>query len=146
MHDLVIFVHMRQLSLAVVPPSERFVWFRTTEGNIFRVIIRLGYKDYGQQVYGGDTMADSLVKRLADVLRNSEAPTIEIQALEDIEDKGVVYLQGHTELVCEEDSSFIRRFLFGCFKILRESSREGQAVPLGMSLDKIVEVGMVMQV
>ncbi|KAH6962374.1 potassium transporter [Ilyonectria sp. MPI-CAGE-AT-0026] len=154
--EVIVFFHIRPLSVPTVPPAERFVIMRATPviSSCYRLTLRHGYMD--------DVLTPDLEMIMVNKLVNfitrgggdqySELPAVreEVEALCRAQDAQVVYVMGkqimkirkrHGKIVCR----VIRRLVLEAFLWIRENSR-AKLADLDINVNDLVEMGFVKEI
>lgn len=168
--DVMVFFHMRPLSLPTIAPAERYVIQRTSIQNCYRITIRHGYSD---SIVTPD-LAQSIVEQLTlyitretaistSTSTNPNSPlnlsprgsarsaehTPEIQRELDIlnraYEKQTVYVMGKEQMKIKRGTNVFRRGLLGAFLWIRENSRTKMAEMM-LPTDQLVEVGFIKEI
>lgn len=114
--------------------------FRLEVPNMYRVIIRRGYKD----VLQGDTgngPAELVVNRICELLEQ-EGSLAERDNIRKAQENRVTYLMSTIEYAAVPTSRFPRRLLFHIFNFIRKNTRGVRRHEFGVPNDKLIEVGM----
>ncbi|KAL1919211.1 uncharacterized protein VTP21DRAFT_1903 [Calcarisporiella thermophila] len=154
-HEVVIFLHYRHLSVPTVPPSERILVFATEISHFYRVIVRLGYND---SLYDEDDPATLIVERLTQAIQldkgkfrrypidagvNPMQQGGEVNAIICAKNKHVTYVLGMTEFVPAPDSNILKRALLNVFNFLRKNAHSNKRITYGIPNNQLVQVGMI---
>jgi KUP system potassium uptake protein len=156
--DVIVFFHMRPLSLPTIPVEERFVITRANPALVssYRVTLRHGYTD---SVLSPD-LGNIIVEQLSDFIHGKltacaaedlpPAVREELRALELAKAAQVVYVLGKQVMRARrEEGNVVRRslraLLLGVFLWIRENSR-AKLADLDIDYNKLVEVGFVKEV
>ncbi|OBT53812.1 potassium uptake protein [Pseudogymnoascus sp. 24MN13] len=150
--EIIIFFHMRPLSMPSIPESERFVIQRTLIPGCYRITVRHGYMDsivspdLGQLLVGqltsfitrGNSSNTSLTEYPPAVQR-------ELDALSTASQSQLVYVMGKEEMKIKHGTNIFRRVLLAMFLWLRENSRTKMA-DVNIPTDSLVEMGFVKEI
>jgi hypothetical protein len=123
-----------------VPEGERMVVFRLEVPNMYRVVIRRGYKD----VLQGDNKngpSDMVVNRICELLEQ-EGSMAERDAINIAKENRVTYLMSTIEYAGAPTSNFAKRSLLQIFNFVRKNTRGVRRHEFGVPNDKLIEVGM----
>lgn len=153
--EIIVFFHMRQLSIPSVPEAERYVIQRTAIPGCYRMTARHGYGDSVVNPDLGLVIAEQLILF---VTRNhnssaSSASSVEhspeVQAELDIINKAalaqMVYIMGKEQMTIKKGTNFVRAAFLWMFLWIRENSRTKMA-DIGLPFDNLVEVGFVKEI
>ncbi|KFY99039.1 hypothetical protein V500_01483 [Pseudogymnoascus sp. VKM F-4518 (FW-2643)] len=150
--EIIIFFHMRPLSMPSIPESERFVIQRTLIPGCYRITVRHGYMDsivspdLGQLLLGqltpfitrGNSSNTSLTEY-------PPAVQVELDALSSASESQLVYVMGKEEMKIKHGTNIFRRVLLVMFLWLRENSRTKMA-DVNIPTDSLVEMGFVKEI
>ncbi|KAF2217540.1 hypothetical protein CERZMDRAFT_104223 [Cercospora zeae-maydis SCOH1-5] len=142
--NTVVFMHLRALSMPHVSEEQRFEVSETNVKDVYRVIIRHGYKDH---VITPDLAAlvcqeiRSLIVRQATAV--DDAATAErVNRLEAAFAAQTLYMVGKQQMRISPSYNFLKRAMLEIFLWVRENSRS-KVEKLDVPAEKIVEVGFV---
>ncbi|CAH0027091.1 unnamed protein product [Clonostachys rhizophaga] len=153
--EVIIFFHMRPLSVPFVPSGERFVITRPTSHipSSYRVTLRHGYLD-DISAPSVDEIARFLQTAAASVGTSSNQPSNgldeELRALQRAQNDQTVYVLGKQVMRIKRISgNIVRRLMkkifLTAFLWIRENSR-AKLADLDMDYNNLVEVGFVMEI
>ncbi|QSZ30616.1 hypothetical protein DSL72_000173 [Monilinia vaccinii-corymbosi] len=169
--EIIIFLHMRPLSIPHVPDSERYVVQRTSIPSCYRITIRHGYTDDIITPSIGSTLVSQLVLFVTsdpssftglvskDGSRQSPSPAssamhtpalqMELDRIYRAAHSQTVYVLGKEQMkVKKGDGSlggWLRRGVLWVFLWIRENSR-GKMADLDLPAEGLVEVGFVKEI
>lgn len=158
--EVIIFFHMRPLSVPFVPSGERFVITRATPHipSSYRVTLRHGYLDDVLTPDLGSLIVDEIARFLqtvaASVGTSSNQPSNgldeELRALQRAQNDQTVYVLGKQVMRIKRISgNIVRRLMkkifLTAFLWIRENSR-AKLADLDMDYNNLVEVGFVMEI
>ncbi|KAK9384426.1 potassium transporter-domain-containing protein [Lipomyces mesembrius] len=154
-HEVIVFFHMRPLSLPSIPQSERYLIQRTFIQNCYRLTVRHGYADdivtpdLGRAIVeklkwfiAGDTMPSTGTSAL---FTHSLEVQAELDTLNRAYAAQTVYIMGKEQMKIRRSSNFVRRTLLEAFLWMRENSRTKLA-DIEIPTDSLVEVGFVKEI
>jgi KUP system potassium uptake protein len=144
---VLIFFHMRPLSVPFVPLHERYVITRTNGlgAGCYNVVLRHGYAD--------DVLHPGLSRELIGQVELSVAGryadnTAELAVIRAAAESQTVYILGKETMRIKKNkgfSAFFRRGILGVFLWIRENSRTKLA-DLDIDAEKLIEVGFVKEI
>ncbi|KAK9343635.1 potassium transporter-domain-containing protein [Lipomyces starkeyi] len=153
--EVIVFLHMRPLSLPSIPQSERYLIQRTSIQNCYRLTVRHGYADDIVTPDLGRAIVEKLKWFVASDTRSSTGTSylfthsLEIQAELDALNRAyeaqTVYIMGKEQMKIRRGSNFVRRTLLEAFLWMRENSRTKLA-DTEIPTDSLVEVGFVKEI
>ncbi|CAI6100832.1 unnamed protein product [Clonostachys chloroleuca] len=158
--EVIIFFHMRPLSVPFVPSGERFVITRATWHipSSYRVTLRHGYLDDVLTPDLGSIIVDEIARFLqtaaASVGTSSNQPSNgldeELRALQRAQNDQTVYVLGKQVMRIKRISGnivrrLIKKIFLTAFLWIRENSR-AKLADLDMDYNNLVEVGFVMEI
>jgi KUP system potassium uptake protein len=153
--EVVVFFHMRPLSLPTIPESERYVISRTSIPSCYRLTIRHGYTD---KIVTPD-LARLVVEQLVLYVtrerslqpdgsssgsRSKYSPEIqaELDVIETAHAAQSVYVMGKEQMKIRKGTNIVRRVLLEAFLWIRENSRAKMA-DMNIPIDSLIEVGFI---
>jgi len=153
--EVMIFFHMRPLSLPTIPPTERYIIQRTSIRNCYRVTVRHGYAD---DIVTPD-LAQHLVEQITLYITRDHtsssgsatsadhSPEIqrELGVLNDAYEKQTVYVMGKEQMKIRKGTNVFRRVILEAFLWIRENSR-AKMQDLMLPTDQLVEVGFIKEI
>jgi hypothetical protein len=116
------------------------VVFRLAIPNMYRVIIRRGYKD----VLQGDSKtgpSDLVVNRICELLEQ-EGSIVERDSVRIAKENRVTYMMSTIEYAATPTSNFAKRSLLKVFNFIRKNTRGVRRYEFGVPNDQLIEVGM----
>lgn len=155
--ELMVFFHLRPLSLPTIPAAERYVCQRTSIPNCYRVTVRHGYTDNIVALDLGKTIVEQLTIYIT---RDSTASScsgsntskehtpgiqMELDMLNRAHEKQLVYVMGKEQMKIRKGTNIFRRVLLEAFLWIRENSRTKMA-EMCLPADQLVEVGFVKEI
>lgn len=153
--DIIVFFHMRPLSVPSVPESERYVIQRTSIAGCYRMTARHGYMDSIVTPDLGRVIVEHLILFMTRdrTSSGSSASSVEhspeVQAEVDAVSKGaeaqVVYIMGKEQMKIKQGTDFLRKTFLWLFLWIRENSRTKMA-DMNIPFDNLVEVGFVKEI
>jgi hypothetical protein len=114
--------------------------FRLELPNMYRVVIRRGYKDV-LQGDGGNGPADLIINRICELLEQ-EGSLNERDNIRKAQENRVTYLMSTIEYAAAPGSKLPKRLLFQTFNFIRKNTRGVRRHEFGVPNDKLIEVGM----
>ncbi len=156
---IILFFHLRPLSLPTVPPGERCVITRTQIPSCYRVTLRHGYMDDVLTPDLGRLLVEQLILFIArdrgsgpdgsaKSVPNSPEVQAELDALNKAYEDQTVYIIGKEVMKVRREKSvkgFFRFMILETFLWIRENSRTKLA-DWDIDADSLVEVGFVKQI
>jgi len=153
--EIMVFFHMRPLSLPTVAPAERYIIQRTSIQNCYRVTVRHGY---GDDVIKAD-LAKTIVEQLTLYITRDHAsssgsassaehsPEIqrELDVLNGAYAKQTVYVMGKEQMKIRKGTNFVKRVILEAFLWIRENSRTKMA-DMMLPTNQLVEVGFIKEI
>ncbi|KAK9483667.1 potassium transporter-domain-containing protein [Lipomyces starkeyi] len=153
--EVIVFLHMRPLSLPSIPQSERYLIQRSSIQNCYRLTVRHGYADDIVTPDLGRAIVEKLKWFVASDTRSSTGTSslfshslevqAELDALNRAYEAQTVYIMGKEQMKIRRGSNFVRRFLLEAFLWIRENSRTKLA-DTEIPTDSLVEVGFVKEI
>ncbi|KAG0646766.1 Potassium transporter 5 [Hyphodiscus hymeniophilus] len=153
--EVIVFFHMRPLSIPSIPEAERYVIHRTSIPGCYRMTVRHGYTDSVVSPNLGRMIVDQLSLYITRDQSSSASSALsvehspEVQAELDMINKAaesqVVYIMGKEQLKIKEGTNIFRRVLLMAFLWIRENSRTKMA-DMDIPFDSLVEVGFVKEI
>ncbi|KAK9329400.1 potassium transporter-domain-containing protein [Lipomyces starkeyi] len=153
--EVIVFFHMRPLSVPSIPQSERYVIQRTSIQNCYRLTVRHGYADDVVTPDLGRAIVDKLKwfvasdttssTGLSSLFTHSLEIQAELDALNRAYEAQTVYIMGKEQMKIRRGSNFVRRTLLEAFLWMRENSRTKLA-DTQIPTDSLVEVGFVKEI
>lgn len=150
--EIIIFFHMRPLSMPSIPESERFVIQRTSIPGCYRITVRHGYidsivsPDLGRLIVGQLTLFITRGNSSnPSPVEHSPAVRAELDALNMAATSQLVYVMGKEEMKIRQGTNIFRRVLLMMFLWMRENSRTKMA-DMNIPTDSLVEVGFVKEI
>ncbi|KAK9360602.1 potassium transporter-domain-containing protein [Lipomyces starkeyi] len=153
--EVIVFLHMRPLSLPSIPQSERYLIQRTSIQNCYRLTVRHGYADDIVTPDLGRAIVEKLKWFVASDTRSSTGTSslftrslevqAELDALNRAYEAQTVYIMGKEQMKIRRGSNFVRRTLLEAFLWMRENSRTKLA-DTEIPTDSLVEVGFVKEI
>ena len=150
--EIMVFFHMRPLSVPTIPEVERYLITRTSIPGCYRVIIRHGYTDDVLTPDIGRIICEQLTLYItrdhsspagsASSVTHSPEVQAELGVLEKARDAQVVYVMGKEQMKISKETNFVRRVILETFLWMRENSRTKMA-DMELPTDQLVEVGFV---
>ena len=150
--EIIIFFHMRPLSMPSIPESERFVIQRTSIPGCYRITVRHGYTDsivspdLGRLIVGQLTLF--ITRRSSLNASPTEFPPAvqeELDALNNASALQPVYVMGKEEMKIRPGTNVFRRVLLMMFLWMRENTRTKMA-DMNIPTDSLVEMGFVKEI
>ena len=129
---------MTNKRVSQVPDNEQMVVFRLEVPNMYRVIIRRGYKDV---VPGVNGPADVVVNRICELLEK-EGSLSEMEAIRQAQRNRVTYLMSTIDYAAAPKSSLPKRLLLQTYNFIRKNTRGVRRQEFGVPSDQLIEVGM----
>jgi KUP system potassium uptake protein len=152
---VMVFFHLRPLSVPTVPESERYVIQRTTIPNCYRMTARHGYTDSIVTPELGRIILEHLVLFVTRDTSSSSSsassadhsPEIraELNVINKAAEAQMVYIMGKEQMTIQQDTNIVRKILLWLFLWIRENSRTKMA-DLNLPFDNLVEVGFVKEI
>lgn len=153
--EIIVFFHMRPLSVPSIPEAERYVIQRTSIPGCYRMTVRHGYGDDVLTPNLGRVVVEQLILYITRdrSSSNSSASSVEytpeIQAELDVVNRAaeaqVVYVMGKEQMTIKKGTNLLRRALLMLFLWIRENSRTKMA-DMNVPFDNLVEVGFVKEI
>jgi len=136
--DVVVFMHMRALSIPHVDDGDRFTVSRTSVKNVYRLVIRHGYNDHvitpdlARLVY--EEIRKALLSGSLDaasngreaVVRDDAALAARLEHFDDAFATQSLYLVGKEQLRITKSNNFAKRTLLGVFLWVGERELQDQ--------------------
>ncbi|GLU07530.1 hypothetical protein SLE2022_244850 [Rubroshorea leprosula] len=171
LHSVLVLVSIKSLPISKVPDEERFLFRRVEprELNMFRCVVRYGYKDLRK---GAEPFEGMLIEKLKEFMREdfllSQKPAknknieedgdvshidneedqqemlgSEIQELEQAAKAGVFHLISENEVIASKGSNLGKRILIDyAYNFLKKNSRKTQKV-FHIPQQRLLKVGMI---
>ncbi|KAH8815719.1 potassium transporter-domain-containing protein [Xylogone sp. PMI_703] len=152
--EVMVFFHMRPLSVPSIPEAERYVLTRTSIPGCFRLTVRHGYRDNIVTPDLGRLIVEQLILYITrDTSSTSSASSVEhtpaIQAELDRINKAhesqLVYIMGKEQMKIKRGTNIFRRVALMAFLWIRENSR-AKLADMNIPFDNLVEVGFVKEI
>ncbi|ELR06180.1 hypothetical protein VC83_00733 [Pseudogymnoascus destructans] len=150
--EIIIFFHMRALSMPSIPESERFVIQRTPIPGCYRITVRHGYTDSIVSPDLGRLLAGQLTLFITRGNSSNISPTeyppavqAELDALSNALASQLVYVMGKEEMKIRHGTNIFRRVLLMMFLWMRENSRTKMA-DMNIPTDSLVEMGFMKEI
>lgn len=156
--EIVVFFHLRALSVPSVPESERYIISRTTIPSCYRLTVRHGYTDAIVSPDLGRLVIEQLILFVtrgdhSTISDNSSASSkqhspevqAELGVIERAHAAQIIYIMGKEQMKVKPGSNFARRWLLELFLWIRENSRTKMA-SMNIPTESLVEVGFVKEI
>ncbi|KAH6950398.1 potassium transporter-domain-containing protein [Ilyonectria sp. MPI-CAGE-AT-0026] len=155
--EVIVFFHVRTLSVPTVPPAERFIITRVTPAisSCYRLTLRHGYMDDVPTPDLERIMVRKLMKfitRGGGDRRSELLPAVreEVEALCRAQDAQIVYMMGKQVMKIRRGHGSIvkwaiRKLALEAFLWIRENSRTKMA-DLDIDVDNLIEIGFVKEI
>jgi KUP system potassium uptake protein len=150
--EIIIFFHMRPLSMPSIPESERFVIQRTSIPGCYRITVRHGYTDsivspdLGRLIVGQLTLFITRGNSLTESpSKFPPAVQAELDALNNASTSQLSYVMGKEEMKIRHGTNIFRKVLLMMFLWMRENSRTKMA-EINIPTDSLVEMGFVKEI
>lgn len=153
--EIIVFFHMRQISIPSVPESERYVIQRTAIPGCYRITARQGYRDSIVSPELGRVITEQLVlfvtrdhiSSASSVSSVDHSPEVqaELEIINKAAEAQMVYIMGKEQMTIKKGTNFVRAVFLWMFLWIRENSRTKMA-DIGLPFDNLVEVGFVKEI
>ncbi|RFU26938.1 hypothetical protein B7463_g9406, partial [Scytalidium lignicola] len=152
--EIIVFFHMRPLSVPSIPEAERYVITRTSIPGCYRLTIRHGYTDNIVTPDLGRLIVEQLVLYITrDTSSTSSASSVEhtpaVQAELDVINKAhssqLIYIIGKEQMKIRKGTNIFKRVALMAFLWIRENSR-AKLADMNIPFDSLVEVGFVKEI
>ncbi|KAI9709220.1 MAG: hypothetical protein M1812_007743 [Candelaria pacifica] len=169
--EVMVFFHMRPLSVPSVPIVERYIVSRTIMDNVFRLTIRHGYVDdivtsdlaliiYEQlrnyTIRDGHRSSPNLTSVLpspsttpssSDEIEREEVTAVasKLEYLQKAYKDQVVYIVGKEQMRIKKGTGLLKRVVLEVFLWIRENTRS-KIASMNIPVDQLVEVGFIKEV
>jgi KUP system potassium uptake protein len=153
--EIVVFLHMRSLSIPSIPESERYIVSRTAIPGCYRLTIRHGYGDtilnpnLGRLIVEQVTLYITRGSKLLNGSLTSKDHSPEVQKELDVLERAhasqTVYVIGKEQMKIRTGTNVVRKALLGAFLWIRENSRT-KIADMNIPVDSLVEVGFVKEI
>jgi KUP system potassium uptake protein len=153
--EIIVFFHMRPLSVPSIPEAERYIIQRTSIQGCYRMTVRHGYTDSIVSPDLGRMIVEHLILFITRDTSSSTSSassvehTPEIQAELDVVNKAteaqMVYVMGKEQMTIKKGTNIVRRVFLMAFLWTRENSRTKMA-DMNIPFDNLVEVGFVKEI
>ncbi|KUJ20933.1 putative potassium transporter 5 [Mollisia scopiformis] len=153
--NIIVFFHMRPLSVPSIPESERYVIQRTSIPGCYRMTARHGYTDPIVTPDLGRVIVEHLTLFItrdhtssnssASSVEHSPAVQSELEVITKAAEAQMVYIMGKEQMKIKQGTNLLRRGLLWLFLWIRENSRTKMA-DMNIPFDSLVEVGFVKEI
>lgn len=157
--EIVVFFHLRPLSVPSVPESERYILSRTAISSTYRLTIRHGYMDVivnpdlGRMVMKqvilfitrGETPTTPSTDGGASLQQHSPETQAELDTVERAFAAQTTYVMGKEQMKVRPGSNILRAMILELFLWIRENSRTKMA-SMNIPTESLVEVGFVKEI
>ncbi|USW52703.1 Putative potassium transporter [Septoria linicola] len=157
--DIVVFMHLRALSIPHIPEEDRFEITETHVKNVFRLIVRHGYDDHivspdlAGLIY--QELRSSMIREKGSSPQSNRAPLDErltttndgttaarLDHLEAAFTSQTLYMVGKQQMRIDSSYNVVKRVVLEIFLWIRDNSRS-KVEKLNVPAEKLVEVGFV---
>lgn len=157
--EIVVFFHLRSLSVPSIPESERYIASRTTIPFCYRLTARHGYTDAIVSPDLGRMVTEQLILLVtrgdrstlpddnsgASSKQHSPKVQAELDVIERAQAAQIIYIMGKEQMKIKAGTNFARRRLLEFFLWIRENSRTKMA-SMNIPTESLVEVGFVKEI